>query len=151
FGGCDVSLVRAAVARADAEFVIEERDPHAVRRRARDEQAIFEMRLWVRAGEPIGELAIDHGHFLERELVDVRPLFAETRLLKEAAPFAHDPPWLVRRGLLSVVVEADRRSERRRAHPHVGEPALTVEFHAQEEVRPRRRFAASPLKSNARA
>ena len=71
--------------------------------------------------------------------------------MEPSSVFPDDPPRLVRRRLLPLGVQANRRGEGEPAHPDVGQPARAVDLHLQEHVRARRRFGARAIDPDARA
>ena len=136
---------------ADGELAIEQTEPHASRRGTGGDEPVFEMRMGMRAGEPVGEFAVDGRHLLQREFADIAPLVAEANLMKQPRAFAHDPARFVRRGLLAVGVEPDRRGERETPDADIGEPGFTVELDAGKKMRARRSEIARTLPPHARA
>lgn len=76
-GRRNLAFLGAAVGVAARELVVQDREAPTARRGARGDEAAAEVRLRVRACEPVGELAIDGWHFLEGELAHVGPLGAE--------------------------------------------------------------------------
>ena len=65
--------------------------------------------------------------------------------------FAQNAARLMRRGLLSIHVEADRPGERHAADAHVGQPDVAVDVDPHEDMRPRRNLVAPPLQADPRA
>src|SRR5215471_15558234 len=121
-GRGEQASLRDAVMLPDGELAIEERLARAVGQGSRDHEAASEMRVGVGAGEPVGELAIDGGHLFQGKLVDVVPLGAQVRLVKEE-----------------------------RADADVGEPRFAGQLDAYEEVRARGKIVARPVNANTSA
>ena len=131
------------------QFAVEQRQAAAVGQRPRRDQPVLEVRLRMRAGEPVGDLAIDERHLLERELVDVVPVVAEAHLVKER-PFSRSS----RRGSCGVGLrprlgQPDRRGQRQRLRPRRRRARDSVELDADEQVGARRRVVARALVANA--
>src|SRR3954468_2505204 len=69
----DRTHLRPTVPPTNLELVVDQRQPAAVGQRAGHDEAVFEVRVGVGAGEPVGHFPVDGWHLVVRELVDIAP------------------------------------------------------------------------------
>ena len=119
---------------AEGEFVVVEGGAAAVGGGEGGEDVVAELGVGVGAGVPVGDVAIDGGHFFEGEFADVVPFVAEVDLMEVESVVADDATGVVGGGLFGVEVEPDGGGEGEVADADVHEPDCAVEIDAEEDV-----------------